>query len=433
MQINEIVNNVMKLYRVFGEMLENGMNPKKAWQKLSSQKGSIAREASKSIYEFPVLCSDSCSYELARAVTDSVQARCAVYTKIVFERIGLVKVMEGETKDQMISKLKGYSFKMDEDAENDGPIPGTLPLLREWHGTPLPDIGLNMGTVDGGVIHEGKKTVSKGPRMTDGQYDPQAMSEKEYNVYLGRRREEIAALEHKKLEIEELKVKDHPKMGKTVADIIPDKRRSNPTTLKVTIEYATPNNVTVTSFTVGVKAILHPIPSNELVKFVPKAKFDMSPIIRLAQLTTGEISFVSDFLLGLDLIKKDVSGKKAAGSGAWYAKLKNLTRENRVDKVVNVGRGSMPTATIVVSMDDVDEMLRSTRGKFDLREPKAAKMIVRSLSLMGLVITDEANERVWWYEDTHRGYAFYSIKDLKAENKGMSEKDLLKVLIAVNK
>ncbi len=472
-QLSEIVATLQKMRTTIKGAYDAGIKPKEAWDRLAVQRGSIAREASKSIYEFPIFVSGSCSYDLAMAVSNAVQARCAIYTKIVFERIGLIDTTIGDTKDSLVNKLKGFNINMGTHALGEAespapPVPGTMSLLKEWHGVPASDSGLNMGTIEGKILNEddGSEPGSKfeterhnkyvwrddpndphGGKIADrvettvttkpmafkqGEaYDPQKLSRAEFEEYRDRKNQEKNEDQARETRKQEVELAERGKIGKTIASIGKDSRRSNPTTIEVDIEYKTSLTISSTKFTIGVRAVVHPIPGDEIVKFVPTAKFDMSPLIRLAQLTTGEIGLVKDFILGLDLIRKDAN-PHSSGTGAWYAKLKALTRDNRSAKYGGV-KGEMPTATLVVAMEDVDEMLRATRGRFDLRDASIARHVVESLSLMGLIIADEATERLWWYEDVHRGYSFYSPKDLEESHNGMSEKDLLKVFLAVNK
>lgn len=457
-QINDIWIGIDSLKTMLKYMWDHGVDPKEAWNKLNNQRGSIAREASKSIYEYPILASDTCSYDLTRAVTNSIQARSAVYTKIVFERIGLVDLSKGESKSDMIHNLKGFHMDVEELGESAKATPGTMSLMREAGQFNKSDSGLNMGMIEGKVLteatekttsrkyrvgtapdgsrteHEVEMNVTSSPKKSKmgDQYDPTNLTDKQFDDYQNRREYETKRTHNTETEIKRNIVKGQPFIGKTIATLGKDSRRANPTTIEIELEYKTVEHVSTTRFTVGVRAVLHPIPSDEIIKFIPKAKFDMSPLIRLAQLTTGEISFVKDFVLGVDNIHKDMHNP-TAGKGKWYAKLKELTRTNNAAKVIPLATGKMPTATLLVSMEDVDEMLRLTKGKFDLREPGIAKMVVESLSLMNLIIVDEATDRLWWYEDTHTGYALYSVSDLDEANKGLSEKDLLKVMVAVNK
>ena len=86
---------------------------------------------------------------------------------------------------------------------------------------------------------------------------------------------------------------------------------------------------------------------------------------------------------------------------------------------------------LIVSMEDVQEMFRSTNGRFDLTNKAVAKSVIDSLSALNLLIVDEANSKVWWFDDGSRDFDMLTAAELENEKKNLSQSDLMKALIAV--
>jgi len=81
----------------------------------------------------------------------------------------------------------------------------------------------------------------------------------------------------------------------------------------------------------------------------------------------------------------------------------------------------------------VDEMYRLTEGKFDLYNNGTAREVVNSLSLLNLIIVDEANARVWWYEEADGEYDLKSVEVIRKEDRQISQGDLLKTVLSITK
>lgn len=427
----QTIDELIKSGFLVGHMLKahykEGVSWKDAWTRISGRRNSLIKEARKSIYEYPVLISDSCSADIGRKVTEVVQLNNAVLTKLIFERAGLVNADEYESKEDLIQTFHGFRYL------EEGLQPGTL------FTNDVNDSGLNMKTVDNKVV------------LTEAPPDFSKMTKKEYELYLDRHRdvEDINSkiMERRKqveaniaLNKEKALGARRGTLGNTFAEINTELKQLTPTMITVNFQYKTDAGIFDGSFSVGIRAMMHIIPSDEVVKFLPKAKFDISPLIRLVQLTTGEISFIKDFIFNIDRIHKGMT-QKTAGKDKWYARLKEYTMDAKMNRLFASGSMDkrqvsfykMPTATLAISMEDVDEILRVTKGKLDLRQAAAARVIAESLSLLSFVIIDEATEAVWWLDDGNLGYAIYKIKDLDEKSKGLSEKDLLKAIIAINK
>ena len=364
---------------------------------------SINKEAKKSIAYYPILASDSCNFEIARSLVNAVEADAAVMTKLVIERIGMIRLDQGQSKSDLVDRVRGFQ----DIAEEVSAIPELKILDERFELGEADDDGLNRKSVDGKTLLEGN-----GPYRTPAQ---QGMDDVDKEIT----KQRLLGLE---------RATQGGRIGDTTAVVeIKKQNKKEPTRVEVEIEYNTGNDVRTAKFAVGVKSLLHTIPSEEIIKFLPKAKSDTSFLIRLAKLYTGEIKFWKDFVLTLGDIK-DSFDKQKAGTNKWFYKLKRLTSGNNMARFRGK-KGLMPTATLAISMEDAEDLFRKTSGKFDVRTKYTAEQLIKSLSLLNLVIIDEGSERVWWYSDISEDFDMYTLDDLERLEKSSMNKDLLKALV----
>ena len=462
-------------------------------KRVKGEQRNINRLAKRSILHFPLIVSDSCDFEMAMRLANAIEHRSAVLTKLVIERIGLINLEKGGSKEELISKVRGFERLSDADEEwlevpelrslvegktgfdlsgDEGGL--RYSLLGESE--PAPEAWINRRW-DASILQhaikarpEGESVESALQRLQNSQksevdravrkgwskraavhqhnvdvieqyFETTLQRQKARNESLQRQKAggEAAAEQLKqrvKAQAEEDRVqKEHKRrvesdLGSSWATVVKKMNRSEPLKIEVEVEYATPGFIKSSKFTLGVKSVAHVVPSGEIIRFLPKAKFDMSVLIKLARLWTGEIKFWRDFVLNLTEVK-DSFRRDRAGKDAWYAKLKRLTSDNNLRRLA--GGDLMPTATLAVSMEDVEEMLRQTDGRFDLSSNGMAREIVKSLSLLNLVIIDEANERVWWYDEADGEYDVKTAEVLQKEDREITQNDLLKTIIAVTK
>lgn len=147
-----------------------------------------------------------------------------------------------------------------------------------------------------------------------------------------------------------------------------------------------------TTFIAGVKAKLIPCDSSELIDRIIMKNTDRRGLLKLIRATTGEISFIRDFVLSIDKAKIDVLAKQKKGSRAKMWKV----LENRADaakknlkKGISNADAAMIT-TMVLSSQEVE--LLAKHHNINMADEKTARGIMESYNLMCLVIIDEAVE-----------------------------------------
>ena len=211
-----------------------------------------------------------------------------------------------------------------------------------------------------------------------------------------------------------------------------DVKKSNElvsTTLHVRIRLVNDQNddMGVVDFIVGIKCILHPVKSNDMVTNVVNACRNDNKVFNFLRWTTGEISFFRDFLLNVKEIKTDVTNYKT-GSSPWWLALKRRKSLANLKDTAFIGKKILPNATIVISAEEV-EFIKSEYG-FDLYNPVFFSKIMNSYFLLGFVIVDSSSQVAHFlFEDqTNFQTVTFSALEKSSVNDERKFKEMLKVV-----
>ena len=145
----------------------------------------------------------------------------------------------------------------------------------------------------------------------------------------------------------------------------------------------------IVDFMVGIKCILHPIKSNDMITNMVNACRNDNTVFNFLRWTTGEISFFRDFLLNINEIETDVTAYRS-GSSPWWSALKRRKSMSRLRDSMFLGKRILPNATIVISAEEV-EFIKSEYG-YDLYNPIFFNKIMNHYFLLGFVIVDNSSQ-----------------------------------------
>jgi hypothetical protein len=206
-----------------------------------------------------------------------------------------------------------------------------------------------------------------------------------------------------------------------------------PVLLDLTVRYQTGSGgiSTVTDHLVmGVKGVAHPVPSMDLVTGLGTALQRDNLVLQFFRMTSGETSFVKDFVLNLGVAKTRASGRTATGTKVLETLRRqaewNDRRGNWVIASISKRGFVPPTTTICVTADEVDK-IRTLYG-VDFTKPSAVRALMQSHNLMGFMIVDEAIGLVRVFEDGDDDFDRLPIATLKTQGKETSVKDIMTIL-----
>jgi hypothetical protein len=169
------------------------------------------------------------------------------------------------------------------------------------------------------------------------------------------------------------------------------------------------------SFVAGIKSRLIPVESMDIVeRLVAKNKSKLS-FINLIRATTGEIHLFTDFLLNIKQAK--INAKNAAKHGMaakMWEVLEKRSTANSYNKLKKHGNDASAITTLVISRETAEYMKKAF--KFDIDQPKNAKLIIESYNLLSIVIADEINEVAKFIYDGNSNYEMLAFSFLSKEN-----------------
>lgn len=196
-----------------------------------------------------------------------------------------------------------------------------------------------------------------------------------------------------------------------------DVKKSNelvPTTLHIRLVLINDagESVGTNDFIIGVKAIMHPISSEEMIDNIYAACNQHGKFFDFVKWTTGEISFMKDLVLNLNETKRDVFNR-STGASPWWLALKRRKNYAKMRNQIFLPGGCLPNTTVVVSMDEAEYI--KTRYGYDLLDPLLGTKIMNHYFLLGVVIVDMGAEIAHFLFDGQKSYQSVSFEGLRRE------------------
>lgn len=166
-----------------------------------------------------------------------------------------------------------------------------------------------------------------------------------------------------------------------------------PTLMIVRFNELGPNNEIISQkpFVAGVKSRLISVDSEDVVDRISVKNKTKVNFLNLVRATTGEISFVKDFILCLNQNKIDAknSVKKGEAAKMWKV-LENRSSKNFLNKNKRAGNDASAITTLVINQETVNILKKEF--DFDLEQIKNARSILDAYNLLGIIICDESIE-----------------------------------------
>lgn len=200
-----------------------------------------------------------------------------------------------------------------------------------------------------------------------------------------------------------------------------------PTTLAVTLNVKDEGNFGGSiNFVLGIKTVMHPITSDEMIRNLVLACKNSSSFFKFIKWTTGEIKFVKDLLLNITDIRTDVLNTMSKKESGWFTALKKRRLTSGFKRMVT-RKGLLPNASVTVTMDEV-QIIRSQYG-YDLTDPKLVIKIMQEYFLLSFVIVDSSQELAMFLFDGENHFQTMSFTGLERENNNKNDfKEIYKMI-----
>lgn len=183
-------------------------------------------------------------------------------------------------------------------------------------------------------------------------------------------------------------------------------------------------------FVCGVKSKLYPIDSSDIINKIITKHIDSDILLKLVKVSTREISFVKDFLLGLDDAKLDSLSKSRKGSGSTLFKaLERRALRGKIRRSLRMENSAKAISTLVVSSEEVDELKKYEN--IDIMNPKVIIPIMEKLNLLYFVVVDNTAESVDIITDGETEYESYSFTALERESGDAAYKKAINLITKI--
>lgn len=180
-------------------------------------------------------------------------------------------------------------------------------------------------------------------------------------------------------------------------------------------------------FIIGVKATMHPVASDEIIRNLVNGCRNNNKFFDFIRWTTGETTFVKDFLLNMNEMKDDVVNR-SKGASSWWITLKRRKNLSKLKSRLILPNKILPNATIVISQEEVDYI--KVNFGYDLNDIKMIDKIMREYFLLGFVIVDNSTQIVHFLFDGKSNFESVTFTGLEREgsNKANDFKEMLKLV-----
>ena len=180
----------------------------------------------------------------------------------------------------------------------------------------------------------------------------------------------------------------------------------------------------------GVKSKLYPVTSSDIVNKIITKTVDSDIILKLVKVSTREISFVKDFLLGLDDAKLDALSKSKKGSGsAMFRALERRALKGKIRKTLKLENSAKAISTLVITVEEAEELKKY--NNIDIMNPKIVTNFMEKMNLLYFVVVDTTSEAVSIFTDGDTQYETLSFSALERESGDGAYKKVVKLMTSM--
>ena len=183
---------------------------------------------------------------------------------------------------------------------------------------------------------------------------------------------------------------------------------------------------------IGIKAKLYEVEPMDVINKILTKNTDSNILLKLVQVSTRQISFVSDFLLAIDDAKLDaLSRAKRGSSNKLFKVLERRALKGKIRKALNIKNLSKAISSLVISQEEAEELLKNN---VDVSNPAIIRPIMEKLNLISFAIIDESSESVKFIYDTGDDvYETIPLNKLEREQKDGMSKKVINLMAKMNR
>lgn len=400
----------------------NAFNPDKVVDTVRKNNfSSISAKASEGILQFPLIVSDTIDYDTAVLICKACERSYAAFAQVVFS-------MNQDLADAGAGNVSDYLHKFH---QNDGQS------TTDTDEGSLSDIIESMVIKDEPTqaTFECEMYCPKNPIMVkelkdqlkpyiedfcinklNDLYQPERLSKTATSINMEGFREPLKPVSYSYTLKEATDKPTDPHGRSFPAELLSGEvKKANemqPLFIVLHVVKKVPNGENIRyDITIGIKATIHLVRSAEYISNLTDACEYKGTLFRFIKWTSGEIGFIRDFVLRMDLFEKETKNRTMSSSGWWEA-LKKRARSAKMSKVAS--DRLLPNATFVFSKSEADS-IKANFG-YDLLSPAVARSLMKEYFLLGYIVVDASDETVRIMYDGQSKFQFYTFTALEREN-----------------
>lgn len=411
------------------------VKPKKKNDKVAFT--SLTRSTNNLVLTFPALCTKGISIETASMISKAIEKNCVTLLQMLFASI---QITSNKSVQDYISQFHtnisvGDKITVDDFIDLSNAIAG----IKE--GVEAGEIKVN----DRKLFEESMKNINNIAKVDLNEYsltdikchktpygDINAVLETtSSNSHVFNESRGKSAKDRNK-EAEDMRLKDYMS-----SQDIKKANELTPTKVMISFKYKPDDNSPadeVSNAIIGVKCKLYPVDSMEIIERISTKYADTNWLKQAIRASTGEISFLRDFILGLDRAKIDAINTNKRGSAAkMFRVLERRASIYKLGKHKANRADSSPITTLIVSQDEVEYLKKDY--DIDLENRNIALKLMSEYNFMGMVIVDEPAESAsfLWDAGNDSNYETLSFRNLERESDDKNYRKVINLMTKISR
>ena len=180
----------------------------------------------------------------------------------------------------------------------------------------------------------------------------------------------------------------------------------------------------------GVKSKLYAVDSSDIINKIITKHIDSDIVLKLVKVSSREISFVKDFLLGIDDAKLDSLSKSRKGSGSRVFKaLERRALKGKIRKSLRLENSAKAITSLVISSEEAEDLKKY--NNIDVMQPRVITPIMEKLNLLYFLVVDSTSEAVHMITDGDDEFESYSFTALERESGDSSYKKVINLMTKI--
>lgn len=343
---------------------------------------SITSQAAKSIYYFPIICSETVAPNTASMIAKNLEHSYMSFVQACFALTPAVAV-------------KGNKINVED-------------YLKQFH--------QNVGIKSSNELFLTLKESIEEYKMFPNEVLNEAISSKQAanilnDISKGIKVDTAVAINSN------AKIKN---VKRTTAQDAKKMNAMTPSVCNVNITFLLHDKSIPVTIPVGVKTLVHTVDPDELSGQIMDSVAGRGLFHNIVKYTTGEVMSLKDIIFGVSKMKKNIAKSNKSTVAKWFDIVEHRKRLNKLSMPFLGKKAFLPNVTINISMDDVDTIQRLI-GYNLLTDTYRASKFIKDNFLLAFVITDDATETAYILYDGHSDYEEYPYNTLKRENEKVND------------